>query len=180
MGGQAYTGAIATGFGTAARPGDPFASPSFLPAELDRFVLDVQSLRMLHRLTDGEEPRSAFWPYPGTECPSRPLCIGLLADRDGALDVQIVRDRDDRRLYEASIYWHTHQPGSTEYEQELASDEAWRTSLRAGADYGTLLQLGHQNTFRFDDSYVAGITGRLGFGAPRIEHLGSSVEYVDA
>lgn len=174
-----YYGAVATGFGAAARPGDASASPSFRPAELNDLVVDVQSLRMLTRLSDGQVPASPFWPYGTSACPSRPLCIGYLNDRDGALAVQLVRDADDRPVYEGSVYWHTHQPGSTEALEEAAADDAWRTAIRNGTEYGTALLLGKQTVLSFADAHVAGITGRLRFNQMAIEHVGSVVQYFE-
>ena len=176
-GGTTINGAVATGFGTRARPGDRFASPSFAPADLTAFVVDVQSLRLLTHLTDGEVPRSPFWPYGTQTCPSRPMCIGYLSDRDGALVVQIVRDADDRPVYEASVYWHTKAAGSVEHTEELAADEAWRTAIRSGAEYCALVRLGQFVEVNFADASVAGITDRLGFGQTGIQHVNSVVEH---
>ncbi|HEX8385920.1 MAG TPA: hypothetical protein VF576_07035, partial [Rubricoccaceae bacterium] len=177
--GDTYTGAVATGFGAEGRPGDAFASPSFLPAQLNSLVVDVQSLRMLSRLADGQVPSSPFWPYGTTACPARPYCIGYLNDRDGALAVQLVRDSDDQPIYEGSIYWHTHHPGSTEALEEAAADDAWRAAIRAGSEYGTVLRFGHQVELTFTDASVAGITGRLRFNQMAVQHLGSVVQYFE-
>ncbi len=175
-----YDGAVATGFGAHARPGDASASPSFLPADLDALVVDVQSLRLLTRLTDGQVPGSPFWPYGTSACPSRPMCIGFLDDRDGALAVQLVRDTDDRPVYEASVYWHTQAAGSTQFLEELAADDAWRSAIRGGAEYGALVQVGRQVTVTFADESVGAIANRLGFGQTAIEHVSSVVEHMDA
>ncbi|HEX8298603.1 MAG TPA: hypothetical protein VF594_05520 [Rubricoccaceae bacterium] len=177
--GTIYDGAVATGFGARARPGDAYASPSFLPADLNTFVVDVQSLRLLTRLTDGEVPASPFWPYGTSACPSRPMCIGFLSDRDGALAVQIVRDSDDEPVYEATVYWHTQEPGSTQHAEELAADDAWRDAIRSGAEYGALVRFGNQVQISFEDRFVAAITNRLGFGQTAIQHVGSIVEHFD-
>lgn len=176
---ETYDGAVATGFGERARPGDAFASPSFLPADLNTFVVDVQSLRLLTHLTDGEVPQSPFWPYGTSECPSRPMCIGFLSDRDGALAVQIVRDSDDEPVYEASVYWHTQEAGSTQHIEELAADDAWRNAIRSGAEYGAFVRIGNQVNVTFADPSVAAITNRLGFGQTAIQHVSSVVEHFD-
>lgn len=173
-----YDGAVASGFGPHARLGDDFASPSFRPADLDAFVVDVQSLRMLAHLTDGEVPKSPFWPYGTTSCPSRPMCIGYLQDRDGVLAIQIVRDSDDRPVYEASVYWHTQEAESTQHAEEAAADDAWRNAIRSGAQYGTLIRFGSNVEVSFSDDFVGGTTSRLGFGQTAIEHVSSVVEHI--
>ncbi len=175
---ETYDGAVATGFGARARPGDAFASPSFRPADLDALVVDVQSLRLLTHLTDNQVPASPFWRYGSQVCARRQLCIGYLADRDGALAVQIVRDRDDRPVYEASVYWHSHQPGWAESVEELAEDDAWRSAIRGGAEYGTLVQLGKDVEITFADLSVAPTLNRLGFGQLAVQHVRSVVEHV--
>ena len=174
-----YDGAVASGFGAAARPGDAFASPSFRPADLDTLIVDVQSLRLLTHLTDGQVPPSPFWPYGTATCSSRPMCLGYLTDRDGALAVQLVRDSDDRPIYEASVYWHTKASGSTEFLEEVAADDAWRSAIRSGAEYGALVRFGRDVNVTFADASVAAITNRLGFGQTAIQHVSSVVEHFD-
>ena len=177
--GDDYDGTVSNGFGGDSRQGDRWASPSFLPTAIDTFIVDVQSLRMLQHLVDGEEPESPFWPYPGQPCTSRPQCIGYFPDRDDALAVQIVRAANDAPLYEASIYWHTHPDGYTEHEQEEAADEAWRQSIKSGAtEYGTTLRMGDDVTLLFENAQVARILARLGFNTLSLEHLTSYVETV--
>ena len=141
--------------------------------------MDVQSLRLLTHLTDGQVPGSPFWPYGAQVCPNRPICTGFLSDRDGALAVQLVRDSDDRPVYEASVYWHTKESGSAQHLEELAVDEAWRTAIRGGAEYGALIRFGSRVEVTFSDAFVGATTARLGFGRTAIEHVGSVVEHVE-
>ena len=175
--GETYSGSVASGFGSDARPGDAWASPAFRPADLDTLIVDVQSLRMLKRLVDKQRPDSPFWTYGSTVCPSRPLCLGNLPDRDGALAVQLVRATDDKPVYEASIYWHTHAVGTAEYKQELAADNAWRDAIRSGtAEYGAVLKLGEHTKLDFDSGQVGRTLSRLGFNRLDIQHVASFVE----
>lgn len=178
-GGESHDGAVTNGFGSAARAGDSWASPSFRPSTLDTLIVDVRSLRMLAHLTNGEVPTSPYWTNPRQTCPSRAQCIGDLADRDGAMAVQIVRGINDAVLYEAAIYWHTHAPGASsgEYEREQAADDAWRRSIQNGtANYGTTLKLGANARINFENGQVARILNRLGFNQLVLVHVGSFVE----
>lgn len=177
--GETYEGAVATGFGTVARQGDSWASPSFDPVDLDTFIVDVQSLRMLEHLVDGSEPDSPDYPWAGSPCPSRPKCIGWMRDRDEALVVQIVRSSNDAPVYEASIYWHTHAPGQPEHTAEQAADDLWRESIRTGAgDYGATVKVGEDSKVFFETGQISRILSRLQFNTLALEHLSSFVEEV--
>ena len=107
------------------------------------------------------------------------MCIGFLDDRDGALAVQLLRDTDERPVYEASVYWHTQAAGSVQFLEEHAADDAWRSAIRGGAEYGALVQVGRQVTVTFADESVSAITSRFGFGQTAIEHVSSVVEHMD-
>lgn len=177
-GGDELAGAVSSGFGLEARAGDRWASPSYAPGDIDDLLVDVRSLRQLAHLTDGDTPASALW--GGGACAVRPDCLGKLDDRDGALTVQIVLDKTDVALYEATIYWHTHAPGQPEAVMEEADDAAWREAIKSGAaQYGTSLRIGDGTVLRYDVNRVAGITSRLGFNALSVRHLGSFVEHLD-
>ena len=188
--GKTYDGAVGVGFGARARTGDSWASPAFLPGDLTDLTVDVRSLRLLAHLTDGREPASTWWNAGSSwwrsvratdnTCSSRPLCIGYMNDRDGALTVQVVRDRNDAVLYEASVYWHTHADGQPEAVQEAAADEAWRTAIRAGtARYGAEIKIGKKSSLVYDVNRISGITGRLGFNALDVGHLGTFTEHAE-
>ncbi|HIG75326.1 MAG TPA: hypothetical protein EYQ24_12335 [Bacteroidetes bacterium] len=180
-GDSTYSGAVVSGFGGHARPGDRWASPSFAPSELDTLIVDVQSLRMLTHLTDREEPESPYWPWPGSTCTNRPLCVGYMDDRDGALAVQVVRSLTDQPLYEATIYWHTHAEGYPENDAEQAADAAWRAAIQSGtADYGTSLRAGPKTRLLFENAQVARVLNRLGFNQLELLHVGSFVEDVSS
>ena len=167
--GEDYAGSVGVGFGNRSRLGDSWASPAFDPDDLGDFVVDVRSLRLLRHLTDGTEG-----------CDNRPRCVGASRDREGSLAVQIVRDRNDAVLYEASIYWHTHADGQPEAVQEAAADAAWRAAIRAGtANYGTEIRMGRKARLEYDVNRVAGITSRLGFNDLVIDHQGTFVEHLD-
>lgn len=177
-GGKTYQGSVGAGFGANARAGDRWASPSFAPSVLNDLEVDVRSLRLLAHLTDGETPQSPSW--PGGPCADRPACVGGLADRDGALAVQIVRDRDDAVLYEGSVYWHSKGPGHSEAVKEAATDAAWRDAIRSGAQpYGAEIKLGPRVRLEYDVAQTSGITQRLGFGALSVRHLRTFVEHWD-
>lgn len=178
-GSTTYAGSVGAGFGTHARSGDSWASPSFRPGAVDDFVVDVRSLRLLTHLIDGKKPSSPAWSSTGS-CSSRPICVGQLADRDGALTVQIVRERNDAVLYEASVYWHTHADGQPEALQEAAADQAWRTAIRSGlADYGTEIRFGKHAELEYEIDRTTAILRRLGVARLGIIHEGTFTEHTD-
>ena len=177
LAGTDYAGSAAAGFppGLARSAADPFATRPFSPAELTGLVVQVRSLRLLAHLTDREAsgvlPSMAEW-LAGGRCTSRPACVGQLATRDEALAVQLVRDSDDRPLYDASLYWHTKNALHPEYAQEQAADAAWRAGLAAGS-YGTRLTLGARTTLTFSLARMAPIAARLGLAGNAVAHVGS-------
>ena len=177
-GGETYEGTVQTGFGANARAGDKWASPSFDPGDLDTFILDVQNLRALRHLTDGDVPDSPFWaPSSGNlECWDLPTCLSTLPDREKTLTLQLVRDSDDAILLEGSIYWHTQGPSRLEYQQEVAEDEAWLEAIRSGTGtYGTKLTFGATARLKFNEGEVGRVLSRLGFNQLVPVHLSSYV-----
>lgn len=176
--GEIYQGSVGAGFGPRSRPGDGWASPAFAPDALNDLIVDVRSLRLLAHLVNGERPTSPAW--TGGTCPDRPVCVGGLADRDGALAVQVVRDRDDAVLYEGSVYWHTKEDGHAESRQEADADAAWRAAIRAGtAPYGAEIRFGPKVKLKYDVQETVGISRRLGFGDLMVTHERTFVEHRD-
>ena len=109
------------------------------------------------------------------------MCIGYLTDRDGALAVQIVRDSDDRPLYEGTVYWHTQASSSTEY---AAGDRRRRRVApghpRPAPSTARCSAWARTSRSSFSDAYVAPTTNRLGFGQLAVQHVGSIVEHLAA
>ena len=178
VGGTDYAGSVAAGFPAGiARPGDPHATRAFAPADLASLVVEIRSLRLLAHLTNrdasGIAPGSPNW-MPGGRCSDRPACVGQTQDRDGALALEIVRAGDDRVIYDASMYWHTQDPGGTEHRAEQAAEAAWRASIAAGTGYGTRLALGRGTTLTFSIPRMAPIAARLGLMGGAVAHVGST------
>ncbi len=178
LGGTDYTASVSAGFPAGlARTGDPHATRTFSPNQLDSLVVEIRSLRMLAHLTNrdasGIAPTSPNW-MPGGLCSDRPACVGQVQDRDGALALEIVRASDDRVIYDASMYWHTQDPGGSEHRAEEAAEAAWRASIAAGTGYGTRLALGSGTTLAFSIPRMTPIAARLGLTGGAVTHLGST------
>ncbi len=139
--------------------------------------MQVRSLRLLAHLTNGDAsgiaPSSADW-MPGGRCSNRPACVGQTQNRDGALALEVVRASDDRVVYDASMYWHTQDPGGVEHRAEEAAEAAWRASLAAGTTYGTVLEMGARARLSFSVPRMAPIAARLGLAGTSVAHVGSS------
>ncbi len=178
VGGTDYAASVAAGFPAGlARPGDPHATRAFAPADLERLVVEVRSLRMLAHLTNrgpsGVAATSPNW-MPGGLCSDRPACVGQTQDRDGALALEIVRASDDRVLYDASMYWHTQDPGGAEHSAEEAAEAAWRADVASGTGYGATLSLGAGTSLAFSIPRMTPIAARLGLMGGAVARVGST------
>ena len=156
---QVYTGSVGSGFGLFSDDNNSFRTQAFDPTDLQTFIVDVKSLRMLKKAWDTEDGCSDIWPR----------CVGSTWERGGALAVRIRREADDAIFYEASLYWHMRRDEVAETEYEEAQ---LRNLIESGGLFGTDLTLGPNVQITFDIGQVMRIGSRLGFDETPLVNMG--------
>ncbi|MEM8598885.1 MAG: hypothetical protein AAGF99_03095 [Bacteroidota bacterium] len=183
-----FEGTVRGGFGALAESAEnEYRTKAFAVQDLDRFVVDIQSRRMLRHLFD-DIPNT----HPEVNCawdgwPWRQGCIPLdsprttswLHARGGALQVQLYEADDDELVYDAVMYWHRRGAWDTrERDAEIRADSLWRESIRNGtADYGTRLNFGPNVQLSFSQAHLYPALNRLGLSSDAITHLASSADH---
>ena len=151
-------GSLRSGFDTFASLDSEYKSQPFAADDLEDFNVDVSSLRSLRKAFD--DPSCTDWP----------ICIGQSWDRRGALALRLVRASDDRRLYEATMYWHMRED---EEEAVEAEEQAWREKIMAGEAFGTHVRMGENVRMDFSMGEIEELTEKMGFDGPEIDLLSS-------
>lgn len=154
--------AVQDGFGGFGVPsgGDAIRTAAFRANDLDALDLNVRSLRALRQAFDGQGG-----------CTSWPICIGRAWDREDALALRVVRERDAARLYEASFYWHMRPDERALHEAE---ERAWRRSIQNGENFGTRLRIGDDVAVTLDLSQISPLADKLGFDGNELVPVASS------
>lgn len=163
---QVYSGTVNNGFGLFSRSGDVHRTQNFNAGDLDTFIVDVLSLRMLKKRWDGSGG-----------CEIWPICIGENWNRQGALTVRLRKASNSRRLYESSIYWHMR---ADEVEEHQADEQALRDLIESGAHFGTNLNFGPNVTINYDLDEIAELREVLGFDGDEIINTGTWTEHTTA
>ena len=166
-------------------------SSVFEAKKIKRLEVEVASLRLLRRMINKDPIH-----FPASEpvaCPTalsselfvngdgacasnnHPGTMGVFEQRQGALRLQVRQASNDALLYEAAMYWHTKEPGHSEYDDELQADQDFYAAVVDGEAYGARLDMGNALTLSFDAPRIGDIVERLGFDAPGVAHTGSTV-----
>ena len=163
---QVYNGTVMNGFGAFSRSGRIDRTQSFNADDLDTFIIDVLSLRMLKKRWDST-----------SSCDSWPICIGESWGRKSALTIRLRKASNGRKLYEASIYWHMRADEVAEHE---ADEQALRDMIESGGLFGTYLELGPNVRIGFDLAQIATMGSLLGFDGDEVINRGSWTEHTTA
>ncbi|MEM6784315.1 MAG: hypothetical protein AAF624_11350 [Bacteroidota bacterium] len=183
-----FEGTVRGGFGALAESAEnAYRTKAFQVRDLDRFVVDIQSRRLLRHLFD-DVPNThpevncgwSAWPWSQGCVPlDSPRTTSWLHARGGALQVQLHDADDDELLYDAVMYWHRRGAWDThERDAEIRADSVWRASIRNGtADYGTQLDFGPNVQLSFSQAHLYPALDRLGLSSDAITHLASSADH---
>ena len=185
----------------------PNRSRSFEADQLEGLVVEVGSLRLLRRITDheplspdGDVQADADGNLSGnliTACPpvtdgdsyfamrdgyctsnDNPVTMSYFPERKGTLRLQLRKVNGDALVYEASMYWHTKNPNSDEYEEEQDADEAFFDALVNGEAYGVSFMAGDALTIEFMETTLLPLYERFGRNNPHLAHLRSNIQRV--
>ena len=163
---QIYNGAVLNGFGPFARSGDVHKTQNFNADDLDTFIVDVLSLRMLKKRWD-ETSGCDVWP----------ICVGNDWGRKRTLTVRLRRADNGSKLYESTIYWHMRADEVAEHEAE---EQALRDMIEAGGLFGTYLNLGANVQIGFDLAQIKPLSSLLGFDGDEMINTGMWTEHTTA
>ncbi len=162
----ATNGTVINGFGLFARSGDVHKTQNFRASDLNTFIVDVQSLRLLKKRWDGTDG-----------CDVWPICIGESSSRRSALTLRIRRASNGRRVYEAAIYWHMRADEVAAHEAEEA---ALRASIESGTSFGTNLMLGENVNITYELAPIKALSERLGFDSDEMINTATATEHYSA
>ena len=166
-GGSLLQGSIRQGFGTFQRGSNTHQSSVFRADDLERFDVDVRSLRGLEPLFDGLDG-----------CASRPVCMADAWDRDGSLRVRIRRADNSKIVHENVLYWHM-QP--SEWAAYNAQEAVWRAAIQSGSGlFGTKLDMSDKTKITYEPLPILNLVDRLGFDGNEVIHLGTEVTHITA
>ncbi len=161
-------GSVRSGFGAFASPTNAFASRSFAANDLRTLTLDVQSLRALRRLFDGEGScTGGSWPF----------CVGRDWNRSSALSLRLIRESGNKTVYDAAVYWHM---AKEERDAHLAEEAAWMASIRGGTSFGTRFEMGPQASVTYSLATITRLAEKVGFDGNEVTLLASSSEHTSA
>ena len=160
-------GSVRNGFGSLAGT-SAYRTRPFPANDLRTLTVDVQSLRALRRLFDGEGTcDGGSWPF----------CVGRDWNRQGALSVRVVRERGNATVYDAAVYWHMQAEERAAHEAEEA---AWMASIRGGTSFGTRLEMGSQASVTYNLARIVRLAEKVGFDGNEVHLLSSTSEHVSA
>lgn len=165
----AHNGTVANGFGLFSQGGNAYRTQLFRASDLNTFIIDIKSLRMLKKLWDGT-PRGAcsgnIWPY----------CIGRSSSRANALTVRM-RNASNRMLYEASLYWHMR---ADEVAEHNAEEAALRALIESGTLFGVNLTMGEYVNVTYDLDQIEALSAILGFDGDEMINTATATEHYSA
>lgn len=160
-----YTGTVANGFGLMSDGNNTHRTRPFAADDLNTFIVNVQSLRMLRKRWDGT-----------SGCDVWPVCIGERWGRGGALTVRL-RKANGRRLYEGTLYWHMRADEVSEHESE---EDAIRALIEGGGAFGTELTLGSLVNITYDIDAIRALGPLLGFDNDEMINTSTTTTHASA
>lgn len=153
-----------------AAPGNVYRTQTFAVNELEYLHIDINRLSSLKKMWDSSSN------YPGCSTNSGPLCVGYDYNRMGSLTLRLytVSSGTEKKVYEASMYWHRRTDEEAAFNTKMAALVA---SIQ-DPSYGLDINLGNNTTIKADNA-VLNMLSKMSGGSVGYSHLGSWQKHWD-
>lgn len=163
LGQDAVFQSVPAGFdSTLAVSGNKYRTQPFSPADLEHFDISITRLSSLRKMWDTGSN------YPGCAYSSGPQCVWHSHNRMDALTIRLFSTDgvNEKRIYEASLYWHKRTDEETEFNENMADlvsdlqDPTNGLDLTIGdnatirSDLGAILNLGPFSGISFGTTHL--------------------------